>query len=107
MSLDCSRFTYIKSIMTMLNLATNRTILLLTGTRDENRLMRAVMDVNENLYESEIMADDRIVMTTVRNSNDEILRYELEGSPLDFFQIGLRYGKAEERNRILDSVILK
>ena len=91
--------------MTMLNLATNRTILLLTGTRDENRLMRAVMDVNDNLYESEIMADDRIVMTTVRNSNDEILRYELEGSPLDFFQIGLRYGKAEERNRILETVI--
>lgn len=102
MSLDCSRFTYNKLIMTMHN---ERTTLLLAGTRDENRLMRAIMDVNENLYESEIMADDRIVMTTVRNSNDEILRYELEGTALDFFQIGLRYGKAEERNRILDSVI--
>ena len=83
----------------------DRTILLLTGTRDENRLMRAVMDVNENLYESEIMADERIIMTTVRNSNDEILRYEIEGTALDFFQIGLRYGRAEERNRILDTVI--
>ena len=102
MSLDCSRFTYIKSIMTMRN---DRTILLLTGTRDENRLMRAVMEVNDNLYESEIMADERIIMTTVRNSNDEILRYELEGSALDFFQIGLRYGKAEERNRILETVV--
>ena len=102
MSLDCSRFTYIKSIMTMRN---DRTILLLTGTRDENRLMRAVMDVNDNLYENEIMADERIIMTTVRNSNDEILRYEIEGTALDFFQIGLRYGKAEERNRILETVI--
>lgn len=83
----------------------DRTILLLTGTRDENRLMRAVMDVNENLYESEIMADERIIMTTVRNSNDEILRYELEGTALDFFQVGLRYGRAEERNRVLDVVI--
>lgn len=79
-----------------------RTILLLASTRDENRLMRAVMDVNENLYESEIMGDERIIMTTVRNSNDEILRYELEGSALDFFQIGLRYGKSEERDRIKD-----
>ena len=85
--------------MTMRN---DRTILLLTGTRDENRLMRAVMDVNENLYESEIMGDDRIIMTTVRNSNDEILRYELEGTALDFFQVGLRYGTAEERKRIKD-----
>ena len=82
-----------------------RTILLLTGTRDENRLMRAVMEVNDNLYDSEIMADERVIMTTVRNSNDEILRYELEGTALDFFQIGLRYGKAEERNRILETVI--
>ena len=102
MSLDCSRFTYIKSIMTMRN---DRTILLLTGTRDENRLMRAVMDVNDNLYESEIMADERIIMTTVRNSNDEILRYEIEGTALDFFQIGLRYGRAEERNRVLEFVV--
>ena len=82
-----------------------RTILLLTGTRDENRLMRAVMDVNDNLYENEIMADERIIMTTVRNANDEILRYELEGTALDFFQIGLRYGKAEERDRVLECVI--
>ena len=83
----------------------DRTILLLTGTRDENRLMRAVMDVNDNLYENEIMADERIIMTTVRNANDEILRYELEGTALDFFQIGLRYGKAEERDRVLECVI--
>ena len=82
-----------------------RTILLLAATRDENRLMRAVMDVNDNLYESEIMSDERIIMTTVRNSNDEILRYELEGTALDFFQVGLRYGRAEERNRVLDIVI--
>ena len=82
-----------------------RTILLLAATRDENRLMRAVMDVNDNLYENEIMGDDRIIMTTVRNSNDEILRYELEGTALDFFQVGLRYGRAEERNRVLDVVI--
>ena len=91
--------------MTMLNLATNRSTLLLGHHRDENRLMRAVMTVNDNLYESEIMADERIIMTTVRNADDEIVRYELEGTPLDFFQIGLRYGRAEERDRILETVI--
>ena len=78
----------------------DRTILLLANSRDENRLMRAVMTVNDNLYESEIMADERIIMTTVRNAYDEIVRYELEGSPLDFFQIGLRYGRAEEREHL-------
>lgn len=76
----------------------DRTILLLANTRDEDRLMRAVITVNENLYENEIMADDRIIMTTVRNANDEIERYEIEGTPLDFFQVGLRYGRAEERD---------
>lgn len=80
--------------MTMLK---DRTILLLTGTRNENHLMRAVMTVNENLYEQEWQAEERIIMTTVRNADNEIVRYELEGSPLDFFQIGLRYGRAEEK----------
>lgn len=75
-----------------------RTILLLANSRDEDRLMRAVITVNENLYENEIMADERIIMTTVRNANDEIERYEIEGTPLDFFQVGLRYGRAEERD---------
>lgn len=83
--------------MTMHN---ERTLLLLTGTRDENHLMRAVMEVNENLYEQEWQADERVIMTTVRNANDEILRYELEGSPLDFFQIGLRYGSSKEREYV-------
>lgn len=76
----------------------DRTILLLANSRDEDRLMRAVITVNENLYENEIMADDRIIMTTVRNAQNEIERYEIEGTPLDFFQIGLRYGRAEERD---------
>ena len=78
----------------------DRTILLLANTRDEDRLMRAVITVNENLYENEIMADDRIIMTTVRNAQNEIERYEIEGTPLDFFQVGLRYGRAEERDYV-------
>lgn len=84
-----------------------RTLLLISSTRDENRLMRAVIAVNENLYEQECLADDRIVMTTVRDAedNNSIVRYELEGTPLDFFQVGLRYGRAEERDRVLECVI--
>lgn len=86
----------------MLNFGSDRTTLLISSTRDENRLMRAVITVNENLYDSEIMADERIVMTTVRDAqdNNNIVRYELEGTPLDFFQIGLRYGRAEERDHL-------
>ena len=78
----------------------DRTILLLANSRDENRLMRAVITVNENLYENEMMADERIVMNTVRNAYDEIVRYEIEGTPIDFFQVGLRYGRAEERDYV-------
>ena len=78
----------------------DRTILLLANSRDENRLMRAVITVNGNLYENEMMADERIVMNTVRNAYDEIVRYEIEGTPIDFFQVGLRYGRAEERDYV-------
>ena len=78
----------------------DRTILLLANSRDENRLMRAVITVNDNLYENEMMADERIVMNTVRNAYDEIVRYEIEGTPIDFFQVGLRYGRAEERDYV-------
>jgi hypothetical protein len=78
----------------------DRTILLLANSRDENRLMRAVMTVNDNLYENYIWADERIIMTTVRNAYDEIVRYEIEGTALDFFQIGLRYGRAEEMDYV-------
>ena len=86
----------------MLNLATNRSTLLLGHHRDENRLMRAVMDVNDNLYENEMMAKDRVELNTVRNEKGEITCHELTGTPIDFFQIGLRYGKSEERDRIKD-----
>lgn len=86
-------------------LSNERSIIILGPTRDENRLMRAVIAVNENLYEHEYMENDRIIMTTVRDAQDEIIRYEIEGTPLDFFQVGLRYGKAEERDRVLECVI--
>ena len=78
----------------------DRTILLLANSRDENRLMRAVITVNDNLYENEMMADERIVMNTVRNAYDEIVRYEIEGTPIHCFQVGLRYGRAEERDYV-------
>lgn len=79
-----------------------RTTLILASSRDEIRLMRAVITVNENLYEHEVFANERIVMNTIRNENGDILKYEIEGSPLDFFHIGLRYGKDEEKDRIKD-----
>ena len=86
----------------MLNLSTNRSTLLLGHHRDENRLMRAVIEINELLYEDEILAKDRVELNTVRKENGEISCYELTGTPIDFFQIGLKYGKAEERTRIKD-----
>ena len=84
----------------MLNLSTNRSTLLLGHHRDENRLMRAVIEINELLYEHEIMAKDRVELNTVKKDDGTIIHYELTGTPIDFFQIGLRYGRAEERDHL-------
>ena len=85
-----------------MNLATNRFTLLIGRHRDENRLMRAVIELNELLYEEEKFAKERIVLNTVRNSEGEVGCFELTGTPIDFFQIGLKYGKSEEKDRIKD-----
>lgn len=91
----------------MLNFLSNRSTLLLGHHRDENRLMRAVIEINELLYEDESMAKDRVELNTVKKDDGTIIHYELTGTPIDFFQIGLKYGKAEEKNRVLESVILR
>ena len=85
-----------------MNLATNRSTLLLGHHRDENRLMRAVIEINELLYEEERMAKDRVELNTVKKDDGTIIHYELTGTPIDFFQIGLKYGKSEEKDRIKD-----
>ena len=85
-----------------MNLATNRSTLLLGHHRDENRLMRAVIEINELLYEEERMAKDRVELNTVKKDDGTIIHYELTGAPIDFFQIGLKYGKSEEKDRIKD-----
>ena len=85
-----------------MNLATNRFTLLIGHHRDENRLMRAVIEINELLYEEERMAKDRVELNTVKKDDGTIIHYELTGTPIDFFQIGLKYGKAEEKDRIKD-----
>lgn len=90
-----------------MNLFTDRSTLLIGHHRDENRLMRAVIEINELLYEEERMAKDRVELNIVKKDDGTIIHYELTGAPIDFFQIGLKYGKAEEKNRILDSVIIR
>jgi hypothetical protein len=76
-----------------MNLSTNRSTLLIGRHRDENRLMRAVIELNELLYEEEKFAKDRVELNIVRNSEGEI-------GCFDFFQVGLKYGKYGEMDRI-------
>ena len=83
-----------------MNLATNRFTLLIGHHRDENRLMRAVIELNELLYEEEKFAKDRVELNVVRNSEGEVGCFELTGTPIDFFQVGLKYGKYGEMDRI-------
>jgi hypothetical protein len=64
--------------------------------------MRAVIELNELLYEEEKFAKDRVELNVVRNSEGEVGCFELTGTPIDFFQVGLKYGKSEEKDRIKD-----
>ena len=75
----------------------NRMTIRLTHSRSYARLAKAVKDMNENIYGSDIFAEDRIEFKPVYDSEYNLTHFEITGSPLDMFQIGLRYGHMEER----------
>jgi len=75
----------------------NRITICLTANRSFGRLAKAVEDMNKNLYASDIWADDRVELKPVYDSEYNLMHFEVTGSPLDMFQIGLRYGHMEEK----------
>ena len=78
---------------------TDRTQLILSSTRDYKFLKTAVQAINENLYKGDLFVNDRIEMEIQHDKDGDFTRYIITGTPLDFFQIGLRYGALEEMKR--------
>lgn len=75
----------------------NRTTILLASSRSYAKLARVIITLNELLYEADVFAKDRIEIKDIYDSEGELVHFEITGTPLDFFQIGLRYGRLEEK----------
>lgn len=78
----------------------NRTTILLASSRSYAKLARVIITLNELLYDAEVFAEDRIEIKDIYDSEGELTHFEITGSPLDFFQIGLRYGRLEENESL-------
>lgn len=78
---------------------TERTQLILSSVRNYEFIKKSVDAINENLYKDELWKDHRIEMEIATLPTGEHAQYIITGSPLDFFQLGLRYGSLEEKRQ--------
>jgi hypothetical protein len=78
----------------------NRITICLASSRSYAKLARVIITLNELLYEADIFAEDRIELNDVYDKEGALTHFEITGSPLDFFQIGLRYGRLEEKESL-------
>ena len=78
----------------------DRTTIRLSSSRSYARLAYVIKQMNENLYSAGIFESDRIDFQDRFDQNGELTHFEITASPLDFFQIGLRYGSLEENDKL-------
>ena len=78
-------------------MTSERTQLLLSSARRYDLLKKSVDTINKNLYSNELFKDDRIQLEFELDKEGEVMRYLITGTPLDFFQLGLRYGTLEDQ----------
>jgi hypothetical protein len=71
----------------------------ISASRSYASLAKAILTVNENLYGDDLFSEDRIEFKDVYAKDGTLTHFEITASPLDFFQIGLRYGTLEEAKR--------
>ena len=76
-----------------------RVTICLSSSRSYSSLSRAVRTINENIYGEEAYANERIEFKDLYNADGSLDHFELTGTPLDLFQVGLRYGGYEEAKR--------
>jgi hypothetical protein len=80
-------------------MTSERTQLLLSSARKLEFLKKAIDTINENLYKDDLFVNDRVQLEYELDEDGEVMRYLITGTPLDFFQLGLRYGNLEEQDR--------
>ena len=73
--------------------------ILLSASRSYASLARAIHTINENIYNEEEFVNDKIILKDVYAKDGSLCHFEITGTPLDLFQIGLRYGGYEEAKR--------
>lgn len=76
---------------------TERTTIRISSSRSYARLSRSIKALNDLAYSEDIFANDRIEFQDVYDQDGSLTHFEITGSPLDFFQIGLRYGSLETK----------
>jgi hypothetical protein len=69
---------------------------IISSTRSFARLSKAIKELNDNLYGTELFEDDRIEFKPVFDTEYNLSHFEVTCTPLDMFQIGVRYGRQEE-----------
>ena len=74
----------------------DKVTILIASSRSYASLARAVHTINENLYDQD---SDKIILKDVYTNDGDLHHFEITGSPLDLFQVGLRYGGYEEAKR--------
>ena len=80
-------------------MTSSKVTVLLASSRSYASLANAVQTVNQNLYGSESLSEDRIEFNDVYAKDGTLTHFEITAAPLDLFQIGLRYGTLEEAKR--------
>jgi len=78
----------------------DRVTILVSASRSFASMAQAVDMVNQNLYGSDAFVADRVVFDPVYSPTGDLSHFELTGTPLDFFQIGVRYGEIEEKKNL-------
>ena len=70
----------------------------LASSRSYAKLAKSIKDINEGMYAEDIFKDDRIDFNPIMSKEGDLEHFEITASALDFFQIGLRYGRMEEKD---------
>jgi len=74
-----------------------RTTICISASRSYAKLAKTIIDLNDLCYSHELASEDRIEFKDVYDKGGNLTHFEVTGSPLDFFQIGLRYGHMVEK----------
>ena len=78
----------------------DKVTILVSSARSFASLARAIHTINESLYGENANNGEKIMLKDVYEKDGSLHHFEITGTPLDLFQVGLRYGGYEaEKHR--------